>query len=267
MSETEHTTPDANKEPPPAPEWAAKVPEKFRRETLEESLDAWNKSHSELEGKLRTRPTGGSDLTLGRTEPTAAPRAVESWEDLLKGSGLNRDEVDAYFTQHGKLSDGHIKAIAEKKGIGKGLINEFVAGRMAQAELNRSRAASARAAAERAAGGPDKLGTMIEWANDPANFSEQDKVLFNSLVGPGATETSAEAAITLIKTAQARKMGSSGGTITSGNTPSSASGGFTSIKELRAAVKTLNEKHLRGDDDPALAKRIAATSDSIRSEL
>ena len=126
---------------PERPEW---LQEKFK--TVEDLAKAYDEAQRKI-----------SELS--------PPKAVEEGR-------VDMDALTAEMKDHGKLSDTTYDQM-EKKGIGREVMDRYVAGQQALArEVTQDLA--------KIAGGKEGLDTVMAWAKD--NLDEQDKLAYNNAI-------------------------------------------------------------------------------------
>jgi hypothetical protein len=144
------------------------VPEKFWDATKGEiNHEAWAKSYAELE-KVQSNKTVDPTATKAEVPAEVAEPDVAKVE--LEKVGIDYTALTTEFADTGTLSEDSYKLLADKAGLSRELVDNYIEGQKA-------RVASFEMSAYEAAGGKDQFAAMQTWA--AANLSEADKTAFN----------------------------------------------------------------------------------------
>lgn len=174
------------------------------------------------------------------------PEAAEA-KSVTDKAGLDWNEVNTHFAQHGALSDDHFAKL-EAVGIPRAMAEQYVEGQKA---LNASR----RADILSAVGGEETYKSVTEWA--AKSLSADEIQSFNTIV-TGSDINAAKIAVAGLHARFAAANGTEPKLISGDNTPPS-SGGFRSVAEMKKAMADP-----RYGTDPAyredVARRVAASS-------
>ena len=146
------------------------VPEKFwDAEKGVVRTDDLIKSYGELETKLSAPPTPPPDPTKMQIPDQQTAPANASLDDILNRAGLDAQELATQFQQAGQLNDQQYTALAAQ-GFGRVMVDSFMQGQYANAQLLQDRQTQARTNAQTMAGGDQQLNNLLAWAASlPAN--------------------------------------------------------------------------------------------------
>lgn len=167
----EPTGPEA---PAPQSTRPENIPEKFWDEaTKSVNTEALLKSYTELEGRL-----GGPKETPPTTEEPPQEGQQENPEDqtaeeAAEAAGIDIGELEAHFAEHGSLPEDAYERLAAV-GIGKELVDEYVAYRTQQAEAIQKEIVTQ-------FGGDEVVNRMLEWAGQ--NWTDEQATAFNEAMG------------------------------------------------------------------------------------
>lgn len=152
--------------------------------------------------------------------PTPAPSPVITDADIAK--------YEQEFLKDNKLSEDSLKQL-QSKGLSSNLIEDFIEGRKARAEITRQKIEST---VYEVSGGKDGWDKVRTWAS--TNLSEDDKRVFEQAVSSG-DPASIKVAATAIKAKYTDAVGNVG-TLSRGGS-SAANEVFRDRSELVAAMK------------------------------
>lgn len=153
------------------------IPEKFRKADGSVDVERLMASYAALEAKMGSSSKSStadaessvSDEAPDDDDDTSEEEVSGSLTDeqdrassVLEKAGLSLEDVQREFDENGELSEETYKALQEKAGFPRELVESYVAG--LQARVDRLTTA-----AFDAAGGEDVLKTMTEWAADNAD--------------------------------------------------------------------------------------------------
>lgn len=157
------------------------VPEKFwDAEKGAIKTDEVLRSYTELERKI-----GGQKAPEATPEtPAQTPPADEKVAEQLAQQGIDYAALQDEFVKNGSLSEETVKALSAK-GVTKEMVDDFVAGKQAQASEVRSFALEGV--------GDKKFGEAVEWAK--ANLTPADIEAYNKLVNTAQSKDDARAAV------------------------------------------------------------------------
>lgn len=193
------------------------------------SPEELSKAYDALEKKL-----GAPKVDEAAPADEAGKQPAEEAAAAVDKAGLDFDALSQHFAEHGELSEDHYKALAEKSGVPRSLVDSFIAGQQAIA-------AQAQESVFQSVGGQEQYGAMVEWAK--ASLTPAQITAYNT-----ATSSNDMAQIMLaVSGLKSQYEGANGkvGTLISGRTTSSESA-FRSWSEVKAAM---NDP--RYDNDPA----------------
>ncbi len=148
---------------PPAdqrPQW---LPEKFK------SAEDMAKAYSELEKKQSATPP----LTI--TPEAAASASTSEAGEVLDGAGLSLDTYSEEYMRTGGLAEESYAKL-EKAGISKVLVDGYIAGQQAQANVIRNEVFTS-------VGGEDTYASMMGWA--AKSLPESDVTAYNKAMDAG----------------------------------------------------------------------------------
>ena len=154
IEESKEATPEAPAED--RPEW---LPEKFK------SVEDMAKAYSELEAKQ----------SAPEDAPAEAEASQEAAREAVESAGVDYDALSAEYAEKGELGDDAYKTL-EDAGIPRELVDQFIAGQQASAEMYKAEMLSE-------VGGEENYASMTEWASD--NFSDGEIDAFNDAVNSG----------------------------------------------------------------------------------
>lgn len=212
-----------------------------------ESVEELEKAYEELQKKLgQTKPKEGEGEPVKKTDPTDPDLGIEkkadevkAAEDAVKTAGLDWNALSAEFASKGELSEDSYKALGEKAGIPREMVDQFIEGQIAVAER-------ARNTVFEAVGGQETYASMIEWAQ--ANMSADEIAAYNNIASSrniGAIKIAAAGLKARFDAAGGSEPKLIGGDIGTGST------GFKSQDELVEAMS--NPKY---HSDPAYRKSV-----------
>lgn len=203
--ETKETT-----ETPERPDW---LPEKFA--TVEEMAAAYK----ELESK-QGAGTETQKETEGNQEETE-----KAAEEAVEAAGLDMAGLTAEFQENGELSADSLAKL-EKAGIGKDMVDAYIAGQQALAERIQENI-------YQRAGGEEQFNNMISWAAE--NMSPEEVKAYNTAVDSGDEGQLNLALDGLV--AKYTKANGSKPKLMGGKNGSSNADVFNSAAELTAAMR------------------------------
>lgn len=199
-----------SQETAPAVERPSWLPEKFEKP---EDLAA---SYAELEKKL----SSGQQET-----PAAGDKAAEEAREAVTSAGLDFDAFSTEFAEKGELSAESYAAL-EGKGLPRDLVDSFIDGQQAKADLYRAEVLLS-------VGGEDTYTQMSEWA--ATNLTEAELNAYNAQV-EGGNLTAAKMAVQGLKARFEQENGAEPNLLT-GETGGSSTEVFRSTAELTAAMR------------------------------
>ena len=209
-----------------APQRPEHIPEKFwDAEKGVVKTDDLAKSYAELE-KARVKPPEPQKPAEGSPEAAAAKAA----EDAAKAAGADTTKVDfaalsTEFSANGNLSEDSYKKL-ESAGLGKDLVDQFIAGQQAILERSVSEA-------QGLAGGAEKYTSMLKWAG--ANLSAADQAAFDrSVLGD---PSSRKQAIVALKSQYDTAVGSDPSLVAGSGQSQGGEGAFQSRAQVTAAMR------------------------------
>ena len=202
------------------------IPEKFwDAATGTTNVEAMAKSYAELE-KARPAPV---------VPPAADPAALAAAEAAkaagAAGAGVDFAALTAEYTTAGALSEARYAELAGK-GIPKEVVDQFIAGQSAKAQVATFEQAAAVTEAHGLAGGEAAFGSMLSWAS--ANLSPADIAAFDTAVVGNAASRSQ--AITALKARYTAANGSAPALV-AGQGSSEGVGAFSSRAEVTTAMR------------------------------
>jgi len=145
------------------------LPEKF------ESVEAMAKSYGELESKLGTPKEEATEEVKAETEVSDLDIAGKA----VAEAGLDMSALSAEYADKGNLTEESFAAL-EKAGIGKEMVDQFIAGQQAIA-------AKTTGDVKAIAGGDEGYTAMTEWARE--NLGEAEVTAYNNAVNSNDAET------------------------------------------------------------------------------
>jgi hypothetical protein len=99
---------------------------------------------------------------------------VEDASNILKGKGINYDELQTEFNERGELSEETFKKL-EEAGISRDIANAYIEGRKAVVEKTWDDIASV-------VGGREQMNMIVEWARN--NLSQEEKESIDAVRDP-----------------------------------------------------------------------------------
>lgn len=216
---------------PPAPAVRPEhIPEKFwDAATGTAKVDDMARSYAELE-RARSTPTGKPPAAgeAPPADPVVAAAAAAAGE---AGKGVDFAAYTSEFATAGALSEKSYTDLAAK-GLPKALVDQFIAGRTAQAQVAQFQEQAATSEAFSLAGGQDAYSNMLVWAE--ANLSAADQGAFDkAVVGDSASR---KQAIMALKAQYTPARGSNPALI-AGEGAGDGAGAFGSRAEVTAAMR------------------------------
>lgn len=149
------------------PDW---LPEKF------DTVEAFRESYAELESKL------GADTIPTKEEPAKADEGkaddvnpIQAAED----AGVDVGAISDAYARDGEISEANYAAL-DAAGFGREVVDSYIDGQNAQAELYRSDLLSV-------VGGEDGFASVSEWAGQ--NLTESELAAFNEAVSSDNVDT------------------------------------------------------------------------------
>lgn len=234
------TTPPAAPEPAKRPEH---IPEKFwDAATGTVRIEEMAKSYAALEAKQSApakppAPAQGADGKPAEGTPPAAGK-------------LDMGAFSAEYQKDGKLSDDSYAKLAAA-GYERGIVDQFIAGQVAMAQLTTQQVHAA-------AGGEEAYGKMVEWASTgmtPAEIAAYDAAM-------DGTPEQRLLAVNGLKARYEAAMGRDPKLLGGGNPNTGGAQPFRSSAEVTAAMRDSRYR-----TDPAfraeLERRLSVTPDSV----
>jgi len=151
----DENTNNANPPNTPPPPDLSKIPEKFRRATLEESVQAMSEGYVNLEKTLHTK---AEPISM---QPKAIPDDATP-EQIINHAGLNPGDLVKQFVEKGSLTEDQYKALKEKAGLPKGAVNALAEGILAKSKVQEANAQRAQLEAAAEFGGMAEVQKMAE---------------------------------------------------------------------------------------------------------
>lgn len=253
----EGDNPPAPEQTEPTPVWD-RVPEKFRRETPEETVEALLTGYSSIEKEWSKRQS--LDIKPGDAPP-AEPPVYDDIESIIEASGLDRDELVKTYTEKGAFTDEQYEAFRTKARLGKAAVDR-IAGREVE-EAKRYQESITQAAVE-AAGGPSELEELKRFAAEHLSSDELES--YNALLD-NITPSKARDAVALLKAKRDAKGGGKARAPVSGSVPPPSGGGAKNATELREAIRKVQRPDLTDDERGRLYRFISETPASIKQEI
>lgn len=232
------------------------VPEKFwDADKGVVNTEALIKSYTELE-KSRTKPTESTTdkpATMGdpaaeaaaATAAAAAAAGTKTPEQVAQESAAERNgaaqAASADLAREGKITDATYTRL-EKAGYTRAVVDEFVAGQKAQAQM-------AVQGLHTAAGGKESYDKMVAWGT--ANYTASEQAAFNNAIRSSDVGTR-EMAVNGLKSRFAAEFGRDATVRVEGNGGTGAGNAFKSQRELTEAM---NDKRYK-QNDPAFHREV-----------
>lgn len=239
-------------------DWSSSIPEKFRRDTAEETAAELARSFTELEKKLgeRQRQDGL------RIDPDKPGKKIESTSDIVKAAGLKITDLERQYIEHGSLSDEQYKAF-EDAGYSRGFVDEIVT---AREQGKKQRIESIHQAMADEVGGTQELDVILAKAK---SLPDEVRQSYNVLISAnGAGPAQARHAIRLIKAALDDSTPGKPADPSSAPAAAKVTGGFKTKAEWAKATRQLARAQDSGQplskDMQALQARVLATPDSVK---
>jgi len=171
---------------PKGPEWTRSwngdpIPEKYHRDTLEETLAEVNKARGALErefGRRAPRQDAPSSLAINN-DPPVDPGDLDV-DQIIERSGLRQEELAAQVSKFGKLDPEQIAAIRKvNPSLTPKIISHIAEAYALKIEASARLTETVRSEGEKIAGGPEQLATLMQWAKanlDPASIARYDRM-------------------------------------------------------------------------------------------
>lgn len=202
------------------------VPDKFwNAETGQVNTEALLKSYTELESKL-----GGQKQEETATETKQEDPAEKT--ETAPAAGFETFYQE--FSQNGKLSEDSYKALAEKHGIPKEVVDAYIEGQTLRATYGEDQVLAS-------VGGKETFSVMSQWA--AANLSEKELNAFNAQVTHSVE--SAGMAVQWLKSKYEAANGKAP-QLLQGRPASGAADGFATKSDMMAAMR---DKRYGSDPD------------------
>jgi hypothetical protein len=222
---TEEVTPPAAEAPATErPQW---LPEKFG------SPEELAKAYAELEQKQGKAPEQTAE------EPPKEEGEQTEAEKIVEAAGLDYASLNQEFNDKGTLSEESYKALEEKAGLTREMVDTHIAGQQALAREAQTRAFDI-------AGGADQYDNMTKWA--AANLDIKEIEAYNQAIEGSAEQ--AALAVAGLKSKYITANGSEPSLLTGGN-GGGQEVGFQSTSEMTTAMKDP-----RYAKDPAYRKSV-----------
>ena len=224
------------------------VPEKFfNKDTGEVNYEAWNKAHTDLESKFHQgsdKDAAADDKDSSADDKPASDGDTPEAKAILETPAAQQAAEN--YAQNGELTDADYTAL-EAQGISKDMVNSYIAGQEAQANVLTD-------AAFGETGGAEGYGEMIDWAAE--NLEPAQVSAFNAQVQSGDPEVIKVAVKGMY--AQYSENATIEGGRTGGSAPSTNSSTFESKREMTAAINAIEEggTRRRYDVDPAYRQEV-----------
>lgn len=239
------------------------MPEKFKGKSAEDIA----KSYLELEKKIGSASAKKEEpkveakvddkLSIDKpTKPVETTKVEEIPDDadvptILSKVGVTAESIVEEYTKNGKLTEEQYAAF-KAKGFSKAVVNTFIEGSKAKAELVTQGVASVKAEAAKIAGGEEQLQTLRTWAAN--NIDAERLKRLNAQVE--ADHRFYPEMVRIIESEYRAKNGISDGEFVGGGSQQSTVSTPKNIKEFNA----LSRRAAEGD---AAARRIImSTPDS-----
>lgn len=148
--------------------WKQSVPEKYRRDTLEDSLKEWNKGWEGTQKVIGKKPE--ERLSLSGNGPINGP------EEVIAATGLTQEELlAAYEGNNGKLPDDVADKIKASGRFGVGLVEALIDREYVRKQASTAQNDAMYRKAVEAVGGENEANLEIQWArtNLPADEREE----------------------------------------------------------------------------------------------
>lgn len=230
-----------------------------------EDIPAAEAEYRKMSSFMRQPAPAEGEQAEGQQPPTTLdalnidPSSVEpaDLQQFLDGKGLKGDELAQQYQAEGKLTDEQY----EKLGMPKAVVDEFLAGQAARAQVEVVNIQQTVNDALQIAGGQQGFQKLSQWA---ASSIPKDELGDPTSPAPGTINAriqdpkQVKSVIYELIARQQQAVGSTNSRPLIGATAnaSTPTGGFTSLPEFLAA----NEKNIQsGGTDAALRKRIQAT--------
>ena len=222
----------------PRPDW---LPEKFK--TPQDLRKAYD--------ELNSRFSKGEHKKADEVKPEDAPKADETKpedaaKEAVEQAGLDFEAMSTRFAEKGELPPEDYAAL-EKAGISKDIVDDYIEGQKALAEVERQKALAE-------FGGEEAYGKMVNWA--ATSLSPEDIAAYNATVASGDM-AKVKLAVAGLKARFEAANGSEPNLVNTA--PTNSAGGFESRAQLTAAMRDP-----RYSKDPAyraeVERRLAASS-------
>lgn len=140
------------------------------------------RGYLELQKKLGSREAGEAKDSDDTPKDAPADEPEDDQKAEAQKAGVDTDALEQEFAKNGKLSEESY-ADLEAKGIPRAMVDNYIAGRQASADIVTMKAHAA-------AGGEDAFKAMVDWAGQ--NFTEEQAKAFNDGV-MGSTDDAVKA--------------------------------------------------------------------------
>lgn len=207
---------------PERPEW---LPEKFK------SVEDMAKAYSDLEKKLGTGE-----------KPEAAAATEEAAKEATEAAGLDMDALSAEYSEKGELTAESLSKL-EKVGITKDMVEAYIAGQEAQANVVRQQLLEP-------VGGEEAYGEMIQWASN--NLPEKDIDAYNAIL-EGGDMNAIKMAVENLKSKYTSNVGSEPSRQLSGKGTNGSASAYESVADL---MKDMGNREY--ETNPAFRKKVEA---------
>ena len=226
---------------PPKPEG---VPDKFyNAATGEVDYAGLAKSYAELEKKLSQPKEQPKNEEAKPEAPKAEEQPAEqkAAEEAVKSAGLDFDSLSQEYAESGSLSEESYAKL-EAGGIPRALVDQYIVGQQAAAEVAKAEAFSITE-------GADGYTAMIDWAK--ANLSSEEIQAYNYSVN-AANKGVRDMAVRGLWARYTSENGTQPNKLLGGRSAVPPSGGaFQSIEQMRTAMADPRYKA-----DPAYRKAV-----------
>lgn len=207
----------------------AHIPEKFwDSATGTTNVEAMAKSYAELE-RGRAAPPAAAAPVAAPVDPVAVP---EEGAPVVPAApaAVDYQAVTAEYTRDGKLSEARYAELAAA-GNSRAVVDQFIEGQKAQAQVAEFQQAAAVSEAHAYAGGVDAYRNMLTWA--AAEMSAADQAAFD--VAVTGDSASRKQALTSLKANYVAARGSEP-RLVAGEGQSDGQGAFASRAEVTKAM-------------------------------
>jgi hypothetical protein len=150
------------------------------------STDELEKAYAELQKKLgeqgnkkpeesaddkTKKPVDPTDPNLGIKKPEEKSEDEKKAQEVAEKAGLDWSELNTEFASSGQLADASYEKL-EKAGIPRAMVDQFIDGQIAAAQL-------ARAEVHNTVGGEKEYAAIVTWAAE--NLAPQEIEAFNNI--------------------------------------------------------------------------------------